>query len=427
MTPVENGWLERRQTPTPALSVATRLSLDQWATMAGEERTIRVRWLLDPDSEPLRNAQITEQNGRLLDLRTFADDNAPGLLPLLVCPQFANAHTHLEFSGLRQPLQPALPFPDWIQSVIKWRQAANDGKEAIRQGLEESKQFGVRLIGEIATQNSVALIDENHTTIVQFREVIGLRPERIQQQLNQAEAYFFAPPQQGIIQAISPHAPYTVHPDLLSETVSLAVRHHIPVAMHLAETMDEIRLLEAGEGRFVEFLSGMGLFDQATFPGGRNILELLQQLAGAPHVLAVHGNYFGDEEIRFLAKNANMTTVYCPRTHHYFGHPPHPFRKLLSAGCRVILGTDSRASNPDLNIWKELQHVARLASGFLSPGRLLAMITTHAACAMGINPDRFQFRPGGPFCPVFLRYDENLSGIEAIMQDPSTEPILLST
>src|SRR5262249_7623704 len=47
------------------------------------------------------------------------------------------------------------------------------------------------------------------------------------------------------------------------------------------------------------------------------------------------------------------TVVYCPRTHAAFGHPPHPFRQFLAAGVRVALGTDSLASNPDLNVLGE--------------------------------------------------------------------------
>jgi cytosine/adenosine deaminase-related metal-dependent hydrolase len=118
-------------------------------------------------------------------------------------------------------------------------------------------------------------------------------------------------------------------------------------------------------------------------------------------VLAVHGNYFTDEEIAFLSRHQNITTVYCPRTHHFFGHTPHPFRKLLNAGCRVILGTDSRASNPDLSIWRELQHVARLAPE-LSPEQLLAMMTTHAAEAMLCDTTLFRIRRHQKFSPVFL-------------------------
>ena len=37
-------------------------------------------------------------------------------------PGFINAHTHLEFSLLKQPLgQPGMPFADWIGEVVAFR------------------------------------------------------------------------------------------------------------------------------------------------------------------------------------------------------------------------------------------------------------------------------------------------------------------
>ncbi len=54
----------------------------------------------------------------------------------------------------------------------------------------------------------------------------------------------------------------------------------------------------------------------------------------------------------------------------------------------VVLGTDSRASNPDLSIWKELQHLA-VHQPRIPTADLLAMITTSAATALG-HPQRSQ-------------------------------------
>ena len=50
-----------------------------------------------------------------------------------------------------------------------------------------------------------------------------------------------------------------------------------------------------------------------------------------------------------------MTVVYCPRTRHFFQYEPHPVAEMLSQGVRVALGTDSRASDSDLNFWRETQ------------------------------------------------------------------------
>jgi hypothetical protein len=53
-----------------------------------------------------------------------------------------------------------------------------------------------------------------------------------------------------------------------------------------------------------------------------------------------------------------MTLVYCPRTHAAFGHTEHPWQRLVELGGQVAIGTDSRASNPDLSLFAELQFLA---------------------------------------------------------------------
>lgn len=396
---------------------------NEWTDQVGHERIVRVRWLLNPDSEPLQNVQVTEQHGTIVDIRLLADSDTRDVLPVMLLPPLVNAHTHLEFSSLTEPLQPRQPFQDWIKSVMKWRQAASTTvADAICTGLEESRHAGVRLIGEITTGEFNPQRSHDNVTVVSFRECIGLLPERILDQLRETEKQLMANRQPGMIRGISPHAPYTVHPDLLQELMTLAIRHQAPVTMHLAETTDELELLSRGRGRFTDFLTGLGLFDPQTFPGDRTVLEFLRELSKAPKALAIHGNYFADQDLAFLAQHPNITTVYCPRTHSYFGHSAHPFRKMLSAGIRVVLGTDSRASNPDLNIWRELQHAARQAPE-LSAGGLVAMITTHAAEAMGIDARSFRVERGGTFDPVLLSFEVSLSEIHEIVRHASTMPI----
>jgi hypothetical protein len=86
-----------------------------------------------------------------------------------------------------------------------------------------------------------------------------------------------------------------------------------------------------------------------------------------------------------------------------------------------VLGTDSRASNPDMSIWRELQHVAGLAPE-LSPGFLLAMITTHAAEAMQCETTRFRIRQDQDFSPLFLLTENASDDLPKLIRDPSTVP-----
>jgi cytosine/adenosine deaminase-related metal-dependent hydrolase len=129
--------------------------------------------------------------------------------------------------------------------------------------------------------------------------------------------------------------------------------------MHLAETREELELLRSGTGEFKRLLSGLGLWNEQLFCKPRRPMEYLRLLSKAPRSLVIHGNYLETDELEFIAANPQMTLVYCPRTHAAFGHAAHPWRRLMELGGRVALGTDSRASNPDLSMFGELQFLAQ--------------------------------------------------------------------
>jgi cytosine/adenosine deaminase-related metal-dependent hydrolase len=191
---------------------------------------------------------------------------------------------------------------------------------------------------------------------------LGLQPEQIADQLAIATAHLELRnrAETGMLtRGLSPHAPYSVHPELFHQLVSLCREHQAPLAMHLAETTAELDLLSLGTGELVEMLAAFGVWREGLIPQGSCILDYLKPLANLERGLVVHGNYLNDKDIAFLAKHPNLSVVYCPRTHAYFGHQNHPWPKLLKAGVRVVLGTDSRASNPDLNLWEEVKFLRR--------------------------------------------------------------------
>ncbi len=355
---------------------------------------------MNPNEEPQRGVEIVEQSGVIVDVRPLADWQSDDVWPVIATPPLINCHTHLEFSSISEPLTPSNPFPDWIRSLMQWRreQPENPSRPAIELGMKESRAAGVAAIGEITTGelrdlSSCYSEDDQGSAVVSFREAIGLRPGRIQEQLETARRHLATPVPSNIIRGLSPHAPYTVHPDLLSGLASLAQQHQAPLAMHLAETRDELQLLEHGTGRLAEFLQSLDLFDSSTFPGGRCIRECLEQICMAPRSLVVHGNYLNDDDVSWLRGHPECSVVYCPRTHSYFGHDRYPLERYLANGIRLTLGTDSRASNPDLDLWREVQHVAKNRPE-LPIGTLIAMATSNAAAALGLADHSLAIHPG---------------------------------
>ena len=186
---------------------------------------------------------------------------------------------------------------------------------------------------------------------------------------------------------LSPHAPYSVHPDLLAAVVALSAQHGLPLAMHLAESREEMDLLQTGGGPFRGLLEELGAWCPTLIPAASRPLHYLRTLSGAHRVLVIHGNYLDDEEIAFLAAHRRtMSVVYCPRTHAFFSHAPYPLEKMLAAGVNVALGTDSRASSPDLSVLGEMRAVAR-RHPTVSGDAILRMATRAGATALDCDSE----------------------------------------
>lgn len=359
-------------------------------------RRYRVGWLFTISGIPIQDATVTVENGRIAAVEEAGIwPDAVDLSQWALLPALVNPHTHLEFSNLTQPLgTPGMPLAEWIGQVIGYRQSLGDNlavekAHAIRAGLRESAAHGVGVVGEITTLPFLETAYAHpQVRVVSLLECLGLNPQQLADLTHQAQEHVAAHWSKGsITSGLSPHAPYSTRVELVERCAELSHARRVPLAMHLAESLDELRLLERAEGAFHDMLDQLGLFSADDFPGEARILDYLERLRPAYRALVVHGNYLGVEEIAYLADHADrMLVCYCPRTHAYFQHDRHPIEELLANRIRVVLGTDSRASSPDLNLWEEVRYLQKLFPN-IPLEQVLPMVTRDAAWALGLEAD----------------------------------------
>jgi cytosine/adenosine deaminase-related metal-dependent hydrolase len=392
---------------------------------------LRARVLFPVDRPAIEHGIVTIDGPRIVAVAAKADDDVSvrNLGNVALFPGFVNAHTHLEFSDLQQPLgERGIPLPDWIAHVLAQRRSGSrDPAAAIAAGCRESLSAGVTTIGEIATAEANDYSGALPIDLTTFVECIGFSRARAESAFEAtAERLRTFDRESGTQLGLSPHAPYTVSPGLVRRLVELARARRLPMAMHIAESADELELLDRGTGRFQRLLEERSMWDDAVIPRGSAPFDYLQLLASAPRALVVHGNYLDREERDFLATHADrMSLVYCPRTHAYFEHPPYPLAESLAAGVRVALGTDSRASNPDLSLIAEMRFAAT-SHPDVPPETVLRMGTLSGAEALGRDVECGSITPGKlanlvaiPFAPGSgATPDDILAGILATEAEP---------
>ena len=362
------------------------------------------------DQPPIADGCVAVENDRILFVGPYADCpfdisnfEKTDLGNAAIIPGLVNAHTHLEFSHLTKPLGHAgIAFTDWVRLVVAQRQQS-EGQlkhQSIEDGIRQSFESGVWAIGEIATDPfddqgyAAAVVSKDPTgsslsvEICLYLEQLGSDPNRLAQQQMRLQTHLKADRSGNarLSAGASPHAPYSVSPALLSQICDISTTAKAGVAMHVAETKAEIELLDRGAGEFVDLLKDFGVWDQSSFPPERNVMSILRQLASTPRSMVVHGNYLTEQEMDFIATQPGMTVVYCPRTHRFFQHDDYPLLALRDRGINVAVGTDSRASNPDLSLFAELQLIAAEFPQ-LSSAEILEMGTLVGAKALGFDED----------------------------------------
>jgi aminodeoxyfutalosine deaminase len=355
-------------------------------------RILHARYVFPVVGDPIENGFVSIEAGRIVEVgKKPPKGDLIELGNAAILPGLINAHTHLEFSGLRQPLgMPGMGFVDWIREVTEWRRNHRiDPIATVTAGLQECLENGITSLGNITQiEESENVFENSSTEGTGFIELIAPTRDRSIRVIDYLQKDFLK--RQTAVKiadswrfGLSPHAPYSIHSDLLQYVVDLSSLHSLPLAMHLAESREEMQLLREGTGPFRDFLEELNVFESVIFPGGKRPLDYLKMLADASHTLIVHGNYLDDEEIDFLARHAaNMAVIYCPRTHAFFQHDPYPLERMLAAGATVALGTDSRASSPDLSLLSEMRFVAKQ---YPQIGRehILKLGTIAAARALG--------------------------------------------
>ncbi len=88
--------------------------------------SLRARLVCPVDRPPIADGVVTIDGERIVAVTptSRADGPSRDLGDVALVPSFVNAHTHLEFSHLREPLgQPGMRLVDWLPLAIAERQS----------------------------------------------------------------------------------------------------------------------------------------------------------------------------------------------------------------------------------------------------------------------------------------------------------------
>ena len=295
----------------------------------------------------------------------------------VVTPGLVNAHAHLELSGLAGQLPRGPDFRAWVTRLmeLRARRSARRLQADARAGADAALATGTTCLADVDSVGASERGLVGHALrCVLFREVLDAQdPTRTAAALRRVARSL--PRRARRLEGLAPHAPFTVSPALFEGLGAVARRRGLPVSMHWSETEQEVHWLESGEGPYTAWLG------PSPRRSGLDLLEAAGLLR-APLAL-VHANFPRPGELARVAR-AGAVIVHCPRSHAWFERPAFPLARALRAGVPVALGTDSLASNDDLDLHAEAA-VLGAGRGGPAPEVLWRMLTENGARALGLG------------------------------------------
>jgi 5-methylthioadenosine/S-adenosylhomocysteine deaminase len=274
---------------------------------------------------------------------------------------------------------------------------------AARQGIRDCWAAGVTTVADTGDSAAVlhALVELDGSGIA-YQEVFGPDPHLAAARLAEFQSRFEGLRSMAVGRVrigVSPHAPYSVSGPLYAMVSAWAQAENLPVAVHVAESLEEELLIAEGGGPFAGQWQARGIPLPET--GGATPIGWLDRhgVLGA-RTLCIHSVRVGDEDIRLLA-SSRSAVAHCPRSNRRHAGRAAPLSRLLEAGIRVGVGTDSVASVSPLDLLAEARQARQL--GNLSAEAALDLVTRGAATALGLEGEVGSLEPGQWGDAVVLR------------------------
>ena len=276
----------------------------------------------------------------------------------LIMPGFVNAHTHAAMSFFRGYADDMI-LQDWLEKRI-WPVEAKLERKDIYWGtllaICEMIRGGTTCFADMYfyMDEAAKACLESGIRASLSQGLVGLDPIKGEASLEEGVNFvrnWHGAGEGRITAMLGPHAPYTCPPEYLKKVVAAAEKQQAPLHIHLSETRFEVEeSLKIHGFRPIELMERIGLLDQK--------------------VLAAHCVHLSEGEIETLAAKG-VAVAHNPGSNLKLGSGVAQLAEMLKKGVLVALGTDSAASNNNLDMVEEMRLAALLSKGVLEDPTLI--------------------------------------------------------
>ena len=323
---------------------------------------------MDQTRQVISDGGIAISNGRIVAIgpradieRSYTSRQRVSAAGKVITPGLVNGHTHIPmvlFRGLADDLD----LQEWLTKYIFPAEAKNVTEEFVRVGTRLGLAEMIR--GGTTTYCDMYYFEDaiaDETAKAGVRGVLGETiidfPVADNKTNAEGMAYVekFVARWKGhelVIPAIAPHAPYTVSEEHLKAVRAFSDRTGAPIVTHISETKRELDDSVKAKGA-----SPVAYLDRIGFLNDR--------------VIAAHMVWPQGTDIAIL-KRRGVGVVHNPQSNMKLASGVAPVPQMMKENLLVGLGTDGAASNNDLNMWEEMDTVAKLHKVFTGDPKVIS-------------------------------------------------------
>jgi 5-methylthioadenosine/S-adenosylhomocysteine deaminase len=375
------------------------------------------RYVLPVSHPPIENGAVLVRDDRIQDvgyatkLKTlYPDEETRDFGLAAIMPGFIDAHTHLEYSAMRGLIND-VPYAAWKLHIVDKEKlfAPEDWDDSALLGALEAIRSGITTVADITgTGASFKAARATGLRGIIYREVGTMERNEVGRALEGAfadiEEWRRGADSSRLRIGIAPAPLFSCHP-LVFKRIGEYAMDGTAVACHLAGSREEYEFIRYGSSPFsvhsTEQERGYGIDMPPWLATGVSPVRYILNwgLFEAANVLAIHCVQVDDDDIEKLAEN-DIAVAVCSRCNAQLAMGIAPLSKLIKAGIRVGLGTDSPAATDatdplaEMRIGLLLQRALGNRSDFFTSAQMVRLATLGAAEALRVEDSVGSLEPG---------------------------------
>lgn len=333
-----------------------------------------------------------------------------------IIPGMVNAHCHLELSHLKGIVSEQTGLDGFVEELMQVRSAPEEIQVAAMLDADfDMWNRGIVAVGDISNSaRSFPIKEKSNIRYFTFIERFGLNPDFADlafstgmDLLKQLKSL-----SRNTDGNLSPHAPYSVSELLLSKLVAHISHSNGVLSIHNQETASEDEFFKTGGGRMQQRMSNMNISTERFVPSGKSSLEtLIPKLPTSNRIQLVHNTFSTDTDIQHAIEQLpQVFWCLCPSANQYIESKLPPLKSLRANHCEITVGTDSLASNHQLDLLAELR-LLQQADPSVTSDELIRWSTLNGARLLGFDSELGSFSKGKKPGIVLIEHVDKINGL----------------